>query len=193
MFLSVEWAKRWLPAVFLLLSLLLPWSTYLEHRPVGWWTAYRSFLWADGIFPQITYEIVWIYEVQFSQLPHSFFISVLILTAGLCGLSSKSETRRLGGLFGILGIVSYLIFIFPNREGYKEIRFVLGTVNPKWHVNQFFGIAYYRGGRLWAIWFLSVGFFLALAGSLMLLLPLIRTVIEKLRKRLQSSKLQLCW
>ena len=187
MFLSVEWAKRWLPAVFLLLSLFLPWWTmYSAHKmrlgsvpeitppePVGFEIVlYLSFPWMDHIpiyvnFNEYDFVSIGMSSVKFSEIPSLCFVSTLILLGGLCGLSSKRKTRILGGFLGITGIVSYFMFVFPKN------------FFPPF---PYFGLGQHRD--LTYLWFLSVGFYLALAGSLMLLFPLIRTLIERLRKRL---------
>jgi hypothetical protein len=50
--------------------------------------------------------------------------------------------------------------------------------------NPYFGIADSDRKHATYIWFLSTGFYLAVAGSIMLLLPTIRPLVERLRKRL---------
>ena len=91
------------------------------------------------------------------------------MIGGLCGLSSKIRTRTLGGLLGIVGIISYFKFVYYE------------TAHSVWL--PFFEMHNFPGSAS-EIYFLSAGFYLAIAGSLMLLLPLIRTLIERLRKRL---------
>ena len=183
MFLSVEWAKRWLPAAFLLLSLFLPWWTFIriENSYVAWLDL--SFPWGDRVsfFHYPGRFILGDYDVRVYQIPYVCFVSALILVAGLCGLTDKSRTRTLGGLLGIAGVVSYFILVF-HKHPMSMTRQVMGQ--------PYFGIAhgfYWRsmGGKIITthIWFLSIGFYLAIVGSLMLLLPLIRTFIERLRKR----------
>ena len=118
MFLSVEWAKRWLPAVFLLLSLFLPWWTMYSTRkmrlgsvpeitppePVGFeFVLYLSFPWMDHIpiyvnFNEYDFVSIGMSSVKFSEIPSLCFVSTLILLGGLCGLSSKRKTRILGGV-----------------------------------------------------------------------------------------------
>ncbi len=193
MFLSVEWAKRWLPAIFLLLSLHLPWSTIHTYLVFGSRVAYLtkcSFLWSDSLFflryvqPRDLY-----FEFQATRAYiHAFLASSIVLLGGLSGLSGKNRTRRLGGFFGILGILIYFLFVFPHSNVYDVLNGLEITGNP------YFGISYtsYQPylnahARLKALWFLSPGFFLALAGSLMLLSPLIRTLIERLKKQLKTS------
>jgi hypothetical protein len=191
MFLTVEWAKRWLPAIFLLLSLFLPWWTMysadkisLIHipeipppEPVGWEIDLRlSFPWMDYFQIKVTfggYNFVYIFasSVRFYEIPPFCFVFTLILLGGLCGLSSKTKTRILGGLLGIAGIASYFIFVFPKNFFPSFPYFGLGQLR---------GVMY--------LWFLSVGFYLALVGSLMLLSPIIRTGIERIRKRQSSSE-----
>jgi len=175
MFLSVEWAKRWLPAVFLLLSLFLPW--WIMVRKWIELELYLSFPWGPNVI--ISNESGWISSVN--EIPYFSFVSALLVMGGLCGLSSKRRSRILGGLLGITGAVSYFIFVF-NKNFLSLVSYLR---------NPYFGIAHrwYMGrfvGRVdeTRIWFLSFGFYLALAGSLMLLSPLIRTLIERLRKRL---------
>jgi len=68
----------------------------------------------------------------------------------------------------ILGAVSFFILVFHKIYSFSFLE------------NPYFGIAEphrnsYMETDSTIIWFLSVGFYLALAGSLMLLLPLIRT------------------
>ena len=187
MFLSVEWAKRWLPAVFLLLSLFLPWWTFYWSRDYSgiwsdsrpWWRMSVSFLWGDDVRIDYTIgkKVLWVsYDVLLDRVPYLFFTSALIMVAGLCGLTDKSKTRTLGGLLGIAGVVSYFVFVFRKTPFYFDSHPV--------QLNPHFGIYQSRYSAVVDIWFLSVGFYLALAGSLMLLLPLIRTLVERLRKRL---------
>jgi len=186
MFLSVEWAKRWLPAIFLLLSLFLPWWTmYSAHKmslvsipeipppePVGWEIdLHLSFPWMDYFSISVNfndYDFVYIHasSVRFYEIPFLCFVFTLISLSGLCGLSSKRKIRILGGLLGIAGIASYFVFVFPKN------------FFPSF---PYFGLGQRRG--VMYLWFLSIGFYLALAGSVMLLLPLIRTLIERLKKR----------
>jgi hypothetical protein len=185
MFLTVKWAKRWLPAVLLLSSLFLPWWTLIQTefnvRPDGRRVdmLYLSFPWRPIVWIQKVHDELMVgYYPQFHEIPYLYFVSALIVIAGLCGLSSKSRTRSLGGMFGIMGIISYFILVFPISflNLYYRKYVYIHALNP------YFGVNYFRFERL--IWFLSVGFYLALAGSLMLLSPLIRTLIERLRKRL---------
>ena len=192
MFLSVEWAKRWLPAVLLLLSLFLPWWTMIyvfeipsripDVRPASGYSLGLSFPWeemvvfdyAEGVrYGGENGELRVDYVVSFRDIPYFCFVSALILVGGLCGLSDKSKIRTLGGLLGIAGVVSYLIFVFPK------------SISPwiSWNTKEMRNFPYFGSApQLW--WFISAGFYLALAGSLMLLFPLIRTLVERLRKRL---------
>jgi hypothetical protein len=294
MFLTVEWAKRWLPAVFLLLSLFLPWwtrigtwndptfelkqdetyvvvvriewnpnlepikfnhdavvaelkreaartqkpvITYLEQKGVKilntFWltnlilieadantmldivalptvasvfpnfpifiidgtenrTTYESyesetvrfidlsFLWVDDAklyyYPDINFSgsgySSWSYKVLVYQIPYLCFISALIITAGLYGLIGNRRTRIRGGLLGIIGVLSYLIPIFNEFYGIYAVGW----------------IPYFGTKQDTCVWFLSLGFYLALVGSLMLLSPIIRTGIVRIRKRPSSSK-----
>jgi hypothetical protein len=190
MFLSVEWAKRWLPAVFLLLSLSFPWWTYVMggERRIAGISLRLSFPWVakGGVF-QGPESIYGDFVVSYNQIPYIFFVSSSIIMAGLCGLTDKSRVRTIGGLLGIVGIVSYFVLVFP--ESIKGRPWWMDAMG-----NPYFGIAHgsYRLDFLRReetvyytdIWFLSAGFYLALAGSLMLLSPLFRTLIERLRKRL---------
>ena len=195
MFLNVEWAKRWLPAVFLLLSLLLPWWTMVsihETEFASWYQPeylphyYRrysfslSFPWEPNVDMHARWGI-WgsgysaSYDAISYEIPYFCFVSALVVMAGLCGLSSKSRTRSLAGLLGIIGVISYLILVFPKSSS---------------HDFPYFGIVRVTRNLVrWdevvtSIWFLSIGFYLAIVGSLMLLSPLIRTLVERLRKRL---------
>lgn len=198
MFLSVDWAKRWLPAVFILLSLFLPWWTLVDTT--GWMTRVYSgtttldlsFPWEDDLiiyYDRTVGHIVANYTVDLSRIPQLFFVSALIVAGGLFGLSSKSRTRTLGGLLGIASIVSYFILVFHSShwgslvwDGWWNLRSYFGiyhgyyTPRPKLHLTGETGEIFPYTN----IWFLSVGFYLALAGSLMLLLP---PITEKLRKR----------
>jgi hypothetical protein len=188
MFLSFEWAKRWLPAVFLLLSLFLPWWAFVWERMSS--TVYMSLPWSAtvGVFRETEY--IWgEFLIRYNHIPYMLFVSSSIVVAGLCGLTDKSRVRTIGGLLGIVGVISYFVLVFPKSIGAFD--------PPLWEGNPYFGIAHsWRPSRFAVavretrIWFLSAGFYLALAGSLMLLSPLIRTLIERLRKRLQSSRLQ---
>ena len=79
----------------------------------------------------------------------------------------------------ILGVISFFPLVFHASGMASHLE------------NPYFGIAesytaYFKLDRT-RIWFLSVGFYLALAGSIMLLLPTIRKLLERLRKRLQTS------
>jgi len=180
MFLSVEWAKRWLPAVFLLLSLFLPWWMYII-QPVGpverFSTALptsfdMSFPWSNHVWAFSDYSHAQLgCSIEVSQIPSLFLGSALIVIAGISGLTDKSRTRTAGGLLGIVGVISFLLFVLHKSTRYWP---------KEW--NPYFGIDTW--GNNLHIWFLSFGFYLALAGSLMLLLPLIRALIERLRKRL---------
>ena len=200
MFLSVEWAKRWLPSVFLLLSLFLPWWTMIEVSEV--WIGqrleiparhsfYLSFPWAETVSISIAYGELWVNsQIPIYNIPYLCLDCILILAGALCGLSGKSKIRTLGGLLGIAGLVSYFITALPKPTYQFPFEFRNSPYSP------YFGSAYHEsaGKVLRAypevrlveshVWFLSVGFYLALAGSLMLLLPLIRTLVERLRKRL---------
>lgn len=182
MFLSVKWAKRWLPAVFLLLSLFLPWWTFVSgHMGIH---GYMSFPWSATVSVFQETESIWgQFLIPYNRIPYMLFVSSSIVLAGLCGLADKSRVRTIGGLLGIVGVISYFILVFPKSIGV--------FYNLPWKGNPYFGISYgsyiFRTGKTFYytdIWFLSAGFYLALAGSLMLLLPLIRTLVERLRKRL---------
>jgi len=190
MFLSVEWAKRWLPAVFLLMSLPLPWWTMIET--FLWWYGEQgntsltlSFPWMPRIAvmysPHVS-QIDGLLSFYYNQIPSFLFVSILIVAAGLCGLG-KNRTRTLGGFLGITGIVTYFLLIFPLIP---EIEYSFYGCREM----PYFGIAIERSrsGTHTNVWFLSPGFFLALAGSLMLLSPLIRTLIERIKKRLSSPE-----
>ena len=188
MFLSVEWAKRWLPAIFLLLSLFLPWWAlirsyeFYEYRL----ELYLSFPWEPNVeILNVNNELVVGYDVTTNEIPYLYFVSALIVLGGLCGLSSKRRTRSLGGLLGIAGLISYVILVFPKSSS-------LGFIYPKF---PYLGMEYYESPpykdlsppyKDSRMWFLSVGFYLALIGSIMLLLPLIRTLTVRLRKQLRS-------
>ena len=195
MFLSVEWAKRWLPAVFLLLSLFLPWWTMIGttffRGSRGFNTSLiLSFPWMSNIEFLSTFVSIQIdgyLKFCYNQIPSFLFVSILVVAAGLCGLG-KNRTRTLGGFLGIIGIVTYFLLIFPltltsEVLGVYYISFVSGEV-------PYFGTAIDEGRSviLTMVWFLSPGFFLALAGSLMLLSPLIRALIGRIRKRLSSPE-----
>jgi len=189
MFLSAEWAKRWLPSVLLLLSLFFPWWTMIQTNlwyfpgdslPNYWrqFTLYLSFPWEPNV--EISTSIKGLavgYVVEFYKIPYFCSVSALVVITGLCGFSSKSRTRSLGGLLGIIGVVSYFILVFP-----KSFRYLSFTRLSEVMRSPFFGTAHHEFET--NIWFLSVGFYLALAGSLMLLLPLIRILMERLRKQL---------
>ena len=189
-FLNVEWAKRWLPAIFLLLSLHLPWSTVYSYQAFGpsggWYVTKCSFLWSDCRLFLEYFQLRGLYfefHTTRAWMP-AILASSLIMLGGLAGLSGKNRTRRLGGFFGILGILIYFLFVFPHSNVYDVLKYGLESTG-----NPYFGISYSRVGspQFRGVWFLSPGFFLALAGSLMLLSPLIRTLIETLKKRLKSS------
>jgi hypothetical protein len=191
MFLSVEWAKRWLPAVFLLLSLFLPWwtmigTTFFRARDRFNTSLILSFPWMSNIEFLSTYTSIQIdgyLKFCYNQIPSFLFVSILVVAAGLCGLG-KNRTRTLGGFLGIIGIVTYFLLIFPLT---LEILGVYSFVSREM---PYFGTTIDEGRSviLTKVWFLSPGFFLALAGSLMLLSPLIRTLIGRIRKRLSSPE-----
>jgi hypothetical protein len=136
---------------------------------------HMSFPWGDEIafivYSSGVHEVYGDYIARFSLIPYMCLVSALIMVGGLCGLSSRIRTRTLGGLLGTVGVASYFVFVFHK-----------GLWNSEFPI---FEIA--SSDRYGSISFLSVGFFLALAGSLMLLLPLIRTLVERLKKRLKSS------
>lgn len=204
MFLSIEWAKRWLPAVFLLLSLLLPWwmnfqVTMMIKAPVGVirppsYELDMSFPWHDMVEVEIYnrgtgFVYYGFCGIRFYRVPYSCFVSAMIFVSGLCGLSSKSKIRTLAGLLGIASLISYFVLIFPEAI-YGAGASIIVFHTPVQRVRSFpyFGFAQVEWGvqnilRTYSTWFLSIGFFLALAGSLMLLSPLIRTSTQKLRKR----------
>jgi hypothetical protein len=204
MFLSVEWAKRWLPAIFLLLSLFLPWWMF-DGTLHSWEGGGRppvpepgdhrlrlSFPWDDNVdafyyvashyYPQVEFYMV--SEISFHHLPVSCFVSALIFVSGLFGLSVRSKIRTLGGLLGIAGIISYFALILPDS--------LLSIVNVYYPLAGQVRDFPYFGSALTEThvftWFLSAGFYLALVGSLMLLSPLIRTSIERIRKRSSSPE-----
>ncbi len=192
MFLTVEWAKRWLPAIFLLLSIHLPWSTvyYAEAvgRTSGWYVTRCSFLWSEcRLFFFPWGDLYFDLDATRAWLP-AILVSSLIMLGGLAGLSGKNRTRKIGGFFGILGIFSYFLFVFPYSVVYTIISNSLDNPNNPWYLNPYFGISRMSYTPYLKLWFLSPGFFLALAGSLMLLSPIIRTGIERIRKRSSSSK-----
>jgi len=206
MFPSVEWAKRWLPTVFLLLSLVLPWVVFIkqdmihpqsihlppwiEYTPYLYDSYHLSFLWN----PLIEYDAVIYDDMVRGTLRYLPFhenilniVSALIITAGLCGFSRKKTIRNLGGVLGITGLISYFILsrfsISYFAKGYR----LLVDSNP------YFGLVQdWEWWIIWVpkthIWFLSFGFYFALAGSLMLLSPLIRTLIGRIKKRLSSPE-----
>jgi len=192
MFLSVEWAKRWLPAVFLLLSLFLPWWTMIGTTFFGlreWGNACMlilSFPWMSNIVFLSTHASIQIdgyLKFCYNQIPSFLFVSILVVAAGLCGLG-KNRTRTLGGFLGIIGIVTYFLLIFPLTLEILEVSSFVSREMP------YFGTTINEGRSvtITKVWFLSPGFFLALAGSLMLLSPLIRTLIGRIRKRLSSPE-----
>jgi len=182
MFLSVEWARRWLPAVFLLLSLFLPWWTFVSgHMGIH---GYMFFPWSASVSVFQETESIWgQYVIPYNQIPYILFVCSSIVMAGLCGLTDKSRVHTIGGLLGIVGVISYFVLVFPKS--------ISAFYRPPWNANPYFGIFYgsyvFRTRETFyytGIWFLSVGFYLALAGSLMLLLPVIKTGVERLRKRI---------
>lgn len=180
MLLSFEWAKRWLPAVFLLLSLFLPWWI-MVRKWIGF-ELYLSFPWGPNVV--IGNESGWISSV--SEIPYFSWVSALLVMGGLCGLSSKRRSRILGGLLGVTGAVSYFIFVF-NKNCLSLISYLRNPyfgIAHRWYIARFVGGVY----ETW-IWFLSVGFYLALAGSIMLLLPTSRNLVGRLRKQPQTSRM----
>jgi len=192
MFLSVEWAKRWLPAVFLWLSLFLPWWICGVCTPSCELTL--SFPWGQKvqlytyIFDQNMSFFV-LFDFPYHRLPVSCFVSALIFVSGLFGLSVRSKIRTLGGLLGGAGIISYSALVLP--ESMSLWVYADYTFSGQMRDFPYFGYGltgrYGLAGTRMLTWFLSAGFYLALAGSLMLLLPLIRTLVERLKKRLKSS------
>jgi len=196
MFLSVEWAKRWLPAVFLLLSLVLPWWMWNVGH---WWVregfhlpyseSSLSFPWDEDVSFFIVYSPTdhmsfWVdFNVQSYRLPVSCFVSVLIFVSGLFGLFVRNKIRTLGGLLGIAGVISYFALVLP--ESLLSMVHVYYPFSGQMRDFPYFGSGLTETRAL--TWFLSAGFYLALAGSLMLLSPTIRKLIERLRERLKSS------
>jgi len=160
-FLSIAWIKRRLPAMFLLLSLLLPWWTMINVWDSGHSLyLHLSFPWNPDVrFIVNRFGLNGSLGAKFYDIPSFFFVSALISVGGLCGFSYKRKIRSLGGLLAVLGVVSFFVLVFHKNFPYFGVDRTI-------------------------IWFLSFGFYLALAGSLMLLLPLIRALIERLRKRL---------
>jgi len=204
MFLSVAWAKRWLPAVFLLSSLFLPWwmldmtwHSREQGRGPFWYepgdhNLYLSFPWDDRVDASILYYSDPHYSsvgfdmdftVSFYRLPVSCFVSALILVSGVFGLFVRNKIRTLGGLLGIAGVISYFALILP--ESLLSMVHVYYPFSGQMRDFPYFGSGLTETRLL--TWFLSVGFYFALAGSLMLLSPLIRTLIKRLKKRLKPS------
>lgn len=190
-FLGIAWIKRRLPAVFLLLSLLLPWWTMIEPRwgnpfrlgnilfiSVRSYTFYLSFPWNPNVqLNTWSLGLDGYLRANFYDIPMFCLVSSLIFVGGLCGFSYKKKIRSLGGLLSILGAVSFFILVFHKIYSFYFLE------------NPYFGIAEphrnsYMETDSTIIWFLSIGFYIALAGSLMLLLPLIRTLVKRFRKRL---------
>jgi hypothetical protein len=110
------------------------------------------------------------------------FVSALVLLGGLCGLSNEKRTRTLGGLLGVGGVIFYLVLrlVFPPWRGWSRRDF-------------YFGSGEYVGGMISnplyirAVWFLSVGFYLAVIGSLLLLVLSIRPLAESPKAFVFSS------
>jgi len=188
-FSTIAWIKRRLPAVFLLLSLFLPWWAKIElarSAPfrLGNILFTKSYVTgrSDYCFPwnagrvSFTYRANREFEIslgaRFSEIPSLFLVSALIFVGCLCGFSSRRKIRSVGGLLSLLGIISFfpLVFHASGMASYLE--------------NPYFGIADSDRKHATYIWFLSTGFYLAVAGSIMLLLPTIRPLVERLRKRL---------
>jgi hypothetical protein len=154
---------------------------------------FLSFLWNEMVRIDIQglqtgLLVSWLSGVRFYRIPYLCSASALIFVSGLCGLSCKSKFRTLAGLLGIAGVISYFVLIFP--QAMCEIGPAIRSESLPERIYSFpyFGSAQHEWSkgfyRTYSMWFLSVGFYLALAGSLMLLLPLIKTLIERLRKRL---------
>ena len=181
MFLSVERTKRWLPAIFLLLSLFLPWWMWVYRGVVPYFIL--SFPWNEKvrlsiydvlIFPNVAFQVS--FTFQFHRLPVYRFVSGLVLMSGLYGLSVRSKIRTLAGLLGIAGIISYFALVLPESRFFRQV-----SNFP------YFGFVILESDEIF-IWFLSVGFYLALAGSLMLLSPTVRTSIGRIKKRVSPTQ-----
>jgi len=186
----IRWLRRRLPAVFLLLSLFLPWWTMIHILEPGYSLYfYLSFPWnPDVTFSVNRFQLEGSLYASFYDIPSFCFVSALILAGGLCGFSNKKKTQSLGGLLAILGVFSYFTLLFHKNYPLSLIEIENPYFGAKLYGHSF-GHPFFGVNSI-IIWFLSIGFYLALAGSLMLLSPLIRTLIERLRKRLQSSQLQ---
>lgn len=187
MFLSITWAKRWLPAILILLSLILPWwmsfsslYSYDDFVHHGILNLRLSFPWGGMVelligFPMHEYVdgyvqgYYWVYELD--RIPLLLLVSFSTMLGGLHALSNQERTRTKGGLFGVLGIITYFLFVFHRHPG----SFFFSVFG--W--SKILDVSYTS--------FISIGFFLALAGSLMLLSPLIKTSIGKIRKRLRIN------
>lgn len=176
----------------------MTWHSRERGRDPFWYepgdhNLYLSFPWDDRVDASILYYsdphyssvgFDMNFRVSFYRLPVSCFVSALIFVSGLFGLFVRNKIRTLGGLLGIAGVISYFALVLP--ESISRGAFI-GRFFRRQMLNfPYFGFAIHESDKC-ATWFLSAGFYLALAGSLMLLLPLIRTLIERLKKRLKSS------
>jgi hypothetical protein len=147
-----------------------------------------SFPWNEDVYLYTYIGRHYVYSIGFSvsffHLPVFCFVSALIFVSGLFGLSVRSKIRTLGGFLGIAGIISYFALILPESLPWQEY-----VDNPlAGQVRDFpcFGSALTE--LVVFTWLLSFGFYFALAGSLMLLSPLIRTSIGRIKKRLSSPE-----
>lgn len=181
---DAEWTKRWLPAAFLLLSLLRPWWIKIAF-PFRWPGAplhlVLFFPWSSNVWVISNvdpWRYIWFMDAQLNHPNLPFFhfldnplthvfVPVLILVGALFGLTSNSRTRSLGGFFGVAGIIGYFIFVFRESP--------FGTGIEFWPL----GFIAAANAQATAIWFLSSGLYLAIAGSLMLLLPRIARACER--------------
>lgn len=209
MFLSVGWAKRWLPSILLLLSLFLPWWTMLNisstvifarTERTQYFKPFESFVlsfpWRDAaVFEPYLFSFdpdplnikepyFTDFHLEFSRILNLFYVNILIIVGGLIGLSRDKRARTMGGILGILGVVSYVINVLHNSPlGNEFLRELQG--------NSYFGNGVFRyfveaddpyGGFLLkyrATWFLSIGLYVAVAGSLMLLSPYTKRLYGK--------------
>jgi len=179
--------KPFLPAIFLLLSFVLPWWT-MVYGSYAWgeWglTVSNSFLWGEiNTWGKVVFISLYINSWNYSGFV--FTVPLLIVEGGVIGMSREKRARYLGGLLGIIGVFAYFVLIHSVTFGIEEA-IVRGTIFGKYfgYTNRVRGLTDVT--VTFALWFLSIGFYLAVIGSILLLLPAIRTLANKVKGRIKQ-------
>jgi predicted nucleic acid-binding Zn ribbon protein len=135
----------------IIVSLFLPWWTFIFISTVG--SAFAS-LWLFGGF---SVGSIAGYGVTFAGLTSEFLVAAVpVILGGALGIVSTRD-RRFSLAGGALGLIGALIFLV-------RLDSILGGAYPG---NIFFGVQSAAGASLF--WFLSFGFWMAIASSIIML------------------------